>query len=269
MPMWAATRLAPSSSPGGDGGRDGGDGERLVAERAVGERGDDARVDAAGERDDGAAEPAMRLDPRASITAPRAPPRSRRVRAHTTFTGSPMMRAARSQSACSGARLTILPSRRADLHTHRLPADLDREALAFELDRGRGARSGRRACSSRAASPRRTARSCSGRASAESVNAGAAALHLDRRRPDVERAGGEARPAAASGASSGSRSSRLASISETPPVRGLGAEDHADDVRQLLEVARAGAVARAVDGHRAGSGRRTRRARRRAPRRWA
>ena len=100
---------APSSSPVATAGLTAVTASALVAERAVGDRGDDARVDAAGERDDRAAE---RSDRGSSIIA-RAPPRGRW--AQTTLTGSPLMRAARSQSACSGARLTTLPSRLADL----------------------------------------------------------------------------------------------------------------------------------------------------------
>src|SRR5262249_28851065 len=100
---------------GRDGGRDRGDGERPVAQRAPRDGGDDARVDAPGKGDDRAAEgPAAPLQflkeghARTSCAAARA-------RAHTVFTGSPLIRAARSQSACSGARLTTRPPSRPTL----------------------------------------------------------------------------------------------------------------------------------------------------------
>ena len=54
--MCCATRLRALELALRDGRGDGGDGAGVVAERAVGDRGDDRRVDAAGERDDDLAE---------------------------------------------------------------------------------------------------------------------------------------------------------------------------------------------------------------------
>src|SRR4051812_47225651 len=96
--------------PGRDARRHRGDGERLAAEGVMREGGDDRRVDATGERDHGGVE---RRDASDEVTRQLHAGTScaaARARAHTVLTGSPRMRAARSQSACSGARLTILPS---------------------------------------------------------------------------------------------------------------------------------------------------------------
>ena len=131
---------------------------------------------------------------RASSARSRAPCVRRRDRAcaHTTFTGSPLMRAARSQSACSGARLTILPSSLPTLITDGLPVDLDREALALELDPVEvGDAHAERA---RLAQHRLGDRAlvAAGARAPTVMKRGPAALHLHGRGPDVERAGLEA-----------------------------------------------------------------------------
>ena len=61
---------------GGHRGRDGGHGERAVAERACGERGDERRVDAAGERDDRRCRAAATLRSSSASSVMR-PPRAR------------------------------------------------------------------------------------------------------------------------------------------------------------------------------------------------
>ena len=91
---------------------------------------------------------------------------------------------------------------------------------------------------------RRHARSPAGRSSS------APARSRRRARPAAKHA------AAASGASSGSRSSRLASISDDRcrAALGVAADDHPHDVRQRRQVARAGAVADAPRASSRGSG---------------
>ena len=157
--------------------------------------------------------------------------RRERACAHTTFTGSPLMRAARSQSACSGARLTTLPSSFPTFIRTGSPPTSTVKLSRSQLDpvevgdphaeRARLAqhRLGDRALVA-AAAPARRGRSRGGRASSASGVG-----------PDVERAGLEAglrrRRARARGAGRRGwpRSARRRRCC------GVAAEDHADDVR--------------------------------------
>ena len=184
--MWRATCCAPSSSPVATDGRDRGDGEGAVAERAVRDRRDDRRVDAAGERDDGGAEPAIaRLKRRAYACAS-----AHRSCPHD-LDGVPVMRAARSQSACSGARLTTLPSSLPTLMRTGSPATSTVRMVALELDAIQvGDADAERA---RLAQHRLDDLALvAGPRERRHDEAGAAALHLRGRGPDVERAGVEA-----------------------------------------------------------------------------
>ena len=218
---------------GRDGGGDGGHRQRLVAERAVGDRGDDAtsrrRRRTRRRRSPSAATLALELARAASCACTSCAAAS--ARAHTTFTGAPVMRAARSQSACSGREVDDLAVEPADLHAHRLPADLDRAALALELDavqvRDPHAERARLAQHRLATAARRP-----GRASADSMKPG---------RPrfiwigvvQTSSAPAAKHAAAASGASSGMQVVEVGLDQRDRPRRGrgLGADDHAHDVR--------------------------------------
>ena len=181
-------------------GRDGGDGERALAQRARGQRGHERRVDAAGEGDD-RREPSPR-DPRSRASSlqrrhARRLPRwaAASARAQTVLTGAPVrLRAARAvvvlgrdvdDAAVRGGRPSRAPAR---------PPTSTVRQLALELPAVAGARCARRACSSRAASPRATALLVVRPGERGEHEARAAVLHLRRRDPDVERAGGEAAP---------------------------------------------------------------------------
>src|SRR5206468_7492113 len=88
-------------------------GERTVAERTGGETCDERRVDAAGERDEGAAEVG---DRRLELgDAAHESPAAASAAAQTVFTERPVARAIAAQSSCSGATLTTRPSSRATL----------------------------------------------------------------------------------------------------------------------------------------------------------
>ena len=213
----AATRLAPSSSPGGDGGRDRGDGER-ACRRARGRR---ARRRRSSRRRRRTRRRRCRARRSGSSAARSCLVRRReRARPHDLHR---LAADARGALAVRVLRREVddLPVELSDLHTDRLPVDLDREALALAARSGRGGRSARRACSSRAASPRRPrARRRAARARRASKPGRPRFIWIGVVQTSSAPAAKQA--AAASGASSGSRSSRLASISETPPAGGLG-----------------------------------------------
>ena len=196
MPTAAATRRAPSSSPGGDRGRDGGDRERARRRARAPRRPPRARSPRR-PRTRRPRSPQRVADARAPSVGQAAghvaPPScaAASARAQTVLTGAPVLRAARSQSACSGARLTTgrRAARPSPARARRRPRRCGSRARARC---GRGARCARRACSSRAASRSRP-RLLVGRPRERGEHeARAAVLHLRRRGPDVERAGGEA-----------------------------------------------------------------------------
>ena len=242
MPTAAATRRAPSSSPAATAGETAVTASAPRAERAGRDGGHQRRVDAAGEGDDRLPRPASaRLEsaaapqrsgrdrgrralgrPRLGSPAQRAPCAAASARAQTVFTGAPVMRAARSQSACSGARLTTRPSSRPSLTRTGSPATSTVRLVALELD----AVQARDPHAERARLPQHRRRppraSSAGRASAESTNAGAAAASsapaTSRRRARRRRSTPPPRRAPAPA----SRSSRFASISEHMPGRGRG-----------------------------------------------
>src|SRR4051794_16068031 len=204
---------------GRDGGRDRGDGERPLAEGARGDGGDQGRVHAARERHDRVPEvahAALQLGEEGPAHWTASSCAAASARAQIALTGAPTMRAARSQSPCSGARLTTCPSRRPTLTRTGSPA-----TSTVRLSRSSSIRSSRamRTPSELVSRKSACATACSslGRASADSTKPG---------RPrficagDVQTSSAPAakHAAAASGASSGSRSSRLASISETRPA---------------------------------------------------
>ena len=174
---------------------DGGDGERARAQRARGERGHERGVDAARERDDHAVRGARRwpLERRrssVSVTRPSCVRRGERLRPDRLHRRPVTPRGALAVGVL-GREVDDLAVEPADLHAHLLAADLHGAALALELDavQARDAHAERaRLAQDRARDGVLVARPREG----GEHEARAAVLHLRRRGPDVERAGGEA-----------------------------------------------------------------------------
>ena len=142
------------------------------------------------------------------------------------------MRAARSQSACSGARLTTLPSSRPTFTRTGSPP-----TSTVRLERSSSIRS---RCAIRTPSvlvsrsiASATARSASGRASADMTNPGRPRFICTGRGPDVERAGLEAGGGGVRG-ELGEQVVEVGLDQRDGAGRRVGADDHADDVRDAL-----------------------------------
>ena len=160
------------------------------------------------------------------------------------------MRAARSQSSCSGATLTTSPSQAADLHGTGSPA-----TVTVRLSRSssypvqpRDPHAERR----RAAQHRRRDRGLVvGPGDRGQDEPGTAVLHLHRRDPDVERAGVDARRGGVR-RELGEQVVEVGGDQDTVPAadRASAPHDRADDVRPLVGVAGTGAVADRLERHR-------------------
>ena len=186
--------------------------------------------------------------------------------AHTVFTGAPLRRAARSQSACSGARLTTCPSSRPTFTRTGSPA-----TSTVRLSRSSSMRS-RRAIADAQRARLAQHRARDGLLVARPGERGqhearAPVLHLRRGRPDVERARGDAGRGRV-GHELGQQvvEVRLDQRDRPGGGAGLGAEDRPHEVGPLGAVARAGAVADGLERQPAAAVRSRRPARRPAPR---
>ena len=195
-----------------------------------GDRGDDGRVDAAGERDDDAAELG---DAASSRRVTRTSCAAASACAQTTFTGAPLMRAARSQSACSGARFTTRPSSLPTFTRTGSPPTSTVKLSRSSSIRSRWAIRTPSVLVSRSIASA-TARSSCGRASADSTKPGRPRFICDRRGPDVERAGREAGRGGV-GRELGEQVVEVG-LDQRDARRSTAsrAEDHAHDVRQRL-----------------------------------